>query len=57
LNKKHATIVRLGEKRLLQSALAKVNDLRAAAANGSRQNKRKGRDIEMEISSAKKLRK
>jgi SET domain-containing protein 6 len=58
LNKKHAIIVRLGEKRLLQGALAKINNLRAAAANGNRQNKRKDRDDTIsEVSSIKKSRK
>jgi len=41
-NKKHATIVRLGEKRILDGALRKVNEMMSSARNG--QKKRKGRD-------------
>lgn len=58
LNKKHAIIVRLGEKRLLQGALATINDLREVTADGRRQNKRKGRsDAIAEVLSTKKSRK
>jgi SET domain-containing protein 6 len=58
LNKKHAIIVRLGEKRLLRGALDKITKTRATAANGNRQNKRKGRtDVVTEVSSTKKHRK